>query len=90
MALLGSSAGCRDARPSTEAVAAASSEAAPVRVTDRVQLDASQVEQIGVEELSGKAPANAIKATGTVEFNADRMFERRDSQAQNAEASQPV
>jgi len=73
MALLGSNAGCRDARPSTEAVAAASSEAAPVRVTDRVQLDASQVEQIGVEELSGKAPANAIKATGTVEFNADRM-----------------
>lgn len=64
---------CRDARPTTEAVAAASSDPAPVRPNDHVRLDASQLEQIGVEQLSGRAPANAIKATGTVEFNADRM-----------------
>jgi cobalt-zinc-cadmium efflux system membrane fusion protein len=72
-ALLGSGAGCRDARPATEAVAAASPDSAPVRLSDRVRLDPSQLEQIGVEELTGRAPANAIKATGTVEFNADRM-----------------
>jgi len=71
--LLASIGACRDARPTTEAVAAAPSDPAPVRPNDHVRLDASQLEQIGVEELSGSAPANAIKATGTVEFNADRM-----------------
>ena len=38
-----------------------------------VRLDPSQLKQVRIEELSTFAPADAIKATGTVEFNADRM-----------------
>ena len=39
----------------------------------RVHLDPSQMRQVHVEELSTHAPADAIKATGTVEFNTDRL-----------------
>ncbi len=38
-----------------------------------VRLDPSQLKQVRIEELSTFAPADVIKATGTVEFNADRM-----------------
>ena len=38
-----------------------------------MRLDPSQLKQVRIEELSTFAPADAIKATGTVEFNADRM-----------------
>jgi membrane fusion protein, heavy metal efflux system len=38
-----------------------------------VGIDSSQLGQLRIEELSSHAPADAIKATGTVEFNADRM-----------------
>jgi cobalt-zinc-cadmium efflux system membrane fusion protein len=44
--------------------------AAPV---GRVHLDPSQLGQVRVEELSTHAPADALKATGTVEFNTDRL-----------------
>jgi cobalt-zinc-cadmium efflux system membrane fusion protein len=38
-----------------------------------VTLDPIQVKQLQIEELSAHAPAEAIKATGTVEFDADRV-----------------
>ena len=38
-----------------------------------VTLDDSQIQQVRIETLSTDAPEDAIKATGAVEFNADRM-----------------
>jgi cobalt-zinc-cadmium efflux system membrane fusion protein len=38
-----------------------------------VTLDASQIQQVRIETLSTHAPEDSIRATGTVEFNADRM-----------------
>jgi cobalt-zinc-cadmium efflux system membrane fusion protein len=38
-----------------------------------VSLDQAQLGQLHIEELSTRAPAASIKATGTVEFNGDRM-----------------
>jgi len=45
----------------------------PTHAEGRVKLDPSQLAQVKVEELSTHAPADVIRATGTVEFNADRM-----------------
>ena len=42
-------------------------------VSGRVQLDAPQLQKVHIEELSVHAPADSIQATGTVEFNTDRM-----------------
>jgi membrane fusion protein, heavy metal efflux system len=64
---------CRDAGPATSASAAASAETETISSRGRVHLDASQIKQVRIEELSSNAPATAIKATGAVEFNADRM-----------------
>ena len=47
--------------------------AAAAAPAGRVQLDPSQMQQVHVEELSTHAPADAIKATGTVEFDTDRL-----------------
>ncbi len=47
--------------------------AATAAPTGRVHLDPSQMRQVRVEELSTHAPADALKATGTVEFNTDRL-----------------
>ena len=52
--------------------AAPADAADPPASHDGLRLDASQVAQLHVEELSERAAVNAIKATGTVEFNADR------------------
>jgi cobalt-zinc-cadmium efflux system membrane fusion protein len=38
-----------------------------------VRLEASQLQQVRIETVSTRAPGDAIKATGVVEFNADRM-----------------
>src|SRR5262249_31881186 len=38
-----------------------------------VQLDASQLQQIRIEDLSPHAAADVLTATGAVDFNADRM-----------------
>jgi len=40
---------------------------------DGVRLDPSQFKQLRVEEISTQNPAEALKATGTVEFDADRL-----------------
>ncbi|NUR54274.1 MAG: efflux RND transporter periplasmic adaptor subunit [Acidobacteria bacterium] len=67
-------AACRDGGPTTETAAATSPrDPQPAALHGRVRLDPTQVKQIRIEELSTHAPTNAIKATGTVEFNADRM-----------------
>jgi len=66
---------CRETGPTTEAAAASSANppAPSERGRGRVRLDASQLAQVRIEELSTHAPSSAIKATGAVEFNADRM-----------------
>jgi cobalt-zinc-cadmium efflux system membrane fusion protein len=67
------SAGCGAGARSTDVPASTASDGASAAVGARVRLDPSQVAQVRVEELSLHAPAEAIKATGTVAFNADRM-----------------
>jgi len=62
---------CRDAAPAANASAPPSSEA-PRRTPGHVRLDTSQIGQVRIEELSAHAAADAIKVTGTFEFNADR------------------
>jgi membrane fusion protein, heavy metal efflux system len=62
-------AGCHSDAASRESPPPAAA-AAPA---GRVHLDPSQIQQVHVEELSTHAPADAIKATGTVEFNTDRL-----------------
>jgi membrane fusion protein, heavy metal efflux system len=65
-------AGCSGSAQSTDppAPAAASTEHA---ARGSVRLEPSQLKHVRVEEIAGSAPADAIKATGTIEFNADRM-----------------
>ena len=63
---------CKAATPGTETVAAAPAEAGQ-KAASSVHLAASQLAQVRVEELSEHSPPDTLKATGTVEFNADRM-----------------
>lgn len=63
--------GCRGAGPATNESASSAAAESPRR-PGRVRLEASQLQQVRIEELSTNAPASVIKATGTVEFNADR------------------
>jgi membrane fusion protein, heavy metal efflux system len=65
-------AGCQAGAGSRDAPAS-STESNPRPGGGAVRLDASQIQQVQTEELSTHAPEDAIKATGTVEFNADRM-----------------
>jgi membrane fusion protein, heavy metal efflux system len=60
---------CRDPGQTTTTPASTD----PPSSSGRVHLDSSQLTQVQIEELSTTAPASAIKATGAVEFNADRM-----------------
>jgi membrane fusion protein, heavy metal efflux system len=64
---------CRGADPATDESAASLSDVRSSKSTGRVRLDTSQLKQIRIEALSTNAPADAIKATGTIEFNTDRM-----------------
>jgi membrane fusion protein, heavy metal efflux system len=69
---------CREAESAAGAAAPAKTATAPVDDTAPasrgvVRLDASQLQQVHIEELAVDSSAAAIKATGTVEFNADRM-----------------
>ena len=64
---------CRGAASSTEASTAAVATSSSSDDRRGVRLDASQLAQVRIEELSTHAPADTIKATGAVEFNADRM-----------------
>jgi membrane fusion protein, heavy metal efflux system len=61
---------CRRAGPADASAAPAAAE--PEALEGTVRLDAAQLAQLRIEELSTNAAASAIKATGTVEFNADR------------------
>jgi membrane fusion protein, heavy metal efflux system len=72
----------RESTPETFASAATPATAAdtPARSTpgvaahpSRVHLDQAQLGQIKIEELSTRSGAGVIRATGTVEFNADRI-----------------
>ena len=73
VAVIGGSTACREAGPSTDAAAASPADPpAPARA-GQVRLDPSQMNQVGLEELSTAAAATSIKLNGTVEFNADRM-----------------
>ena len=64
----------RDADAGVAAAAAAPSDGKPgsAGAAGVVKLDDAQLKQVQVEELSTHAPASAINATGTVEFNADQ------------------
>ena len=66
-------AGCRETTPAVKASAATSDRHEAAHTPGRVHLEALQLDQVRVEELSSKPPADRIKLTGTVEFNADRM-----------------
>jgi cobalt-zinc-cadmium efflux system membrane fusion protein len=68
-ALTGCGAG---ASPAADAAAPAA-DAPPKAAHAGVSLDQAQLGQVHIEEISTRAPAASIKATGTVEFNADRM-----------------
>jgi cobalt-zinc-cadmium efflux system membrane fusion protein len=62
---------CRqETAPETPASAEA---AAPVPRDSRLRIDESQLAQIGIAELTSQSAGDVIQATGTVEFNADRM-----------------
>jgi cobalt-zinc-cadmium efflux system membrane fusion protein len=64
-------AGCRAAPEPTHA--AERTPAEPAAAPRRVRLDAAQLAQIRIEALTTRPIADTISATGTVEFNADRM-----------------
>jgi cobalt-zinc-cadmium efflux system membrane fusion protein len=73
-AVLASAGACRqEAAPETPARAEAPAAAAAASRDPRVRLDESQLSQITIEELSSRSVGDVIQATGTVEFNADRM-----------------
>ena len=46
---------------------------APASREGGVHLDPMQIKQLRIDELSTESPADVIKATGTVEFDADRV-----------------
>jgi membrane fusion protein, heavy metal efflux system len=61
---------CRGAGPADASAAPAAAE--PESLEGKVRLGPAQLAQLRIEELSTNAAASTIKATGTVEFNADR------------------
>ena len=67
-------AGCGGLAPAAEPPvappAAPPADGAPTRRS--VKLESAQIQEVGIEELTTHAPADAIKATGTIGFNADR------------------
>src|SRR5262249_5614774 len=82
LAVIAMAGGCRrDEAPETPASAASPPPAPPAgrasaarTVRDPVvRLDASQLAQITIEQLSDRSSGDVIHTTGTVEFNADRM-----------------
>ena len=74
LSLAAATSGCGGTTPSAEVSAAAPPEAkASSNDPAAVHLTASQLARVRVEEIAADASAGSIKATGTVEFNADRM-----------------
>jgi cobalt-zinc-cadmium efflux system membrane fusion protein len=68
-------AGCHSDAPAADVQASPASTASPATgASDAiVRLSPSQLEQVHIEAISTTAPDDAIRATGVVEFNADRM-----------------
>jgi len=66
-------AGCGGTTPSADVSAAAPDANTSPDDHSGVHLTASQLDRVHIEELSADAAAGSLKATGTVEFNADRM-----------------
>jgi cobalt-zinc-cadmium efflux system membrane fusion protein len=64
-------AGCGGAAPTADVAAAARE--AHVPANGGVHLTAPQLSLVHIEQLTADASGGAIKATGTIEFNADRM-----------------
>jgi cobalt-zinc-cadmium efflux system membrane fusion protein len=64
---------CGTSEPAPQAATLADVAIAPEPHDHTVHLDEAQREQIAVAELSDVAAGDVIHATGTVEFNADRM-----------------
>jgi cobalt-zinc-cadmium efflux system membrane fusion protein len=65
-------AGCRAGAGAADAPASTAEKPHAARGS-HVVLDEGQLAQVRIETLSTNAPEDAIKATGAVEFNADRM-----------------
>jgi cobalt-zinc-cadmium efflux system membrane fusion protein len=65
--------GCGGTTPSADVSAAEPDAKIASNSPTAVHLSASQLERVRIDELSSDASAGSIKATGTVEFNADRM-----------------
>jgi cobalt-zinc-cadmium efflux system membrane fusion protein len=66
--------GCgANATPSADSTASSSADPRTHAAHASVSLDQAQLGQVHIEQLSTRAPAASIKATGTVEFNGDRM-----------------
>lgn len=63
---------CRHTSDAAQAAPGSASAEERTSARDHVRLDASQLRQVRIEELSSRAPADTIKTTGTVEFDADR------------------
>jgi cobalt-zinc-cadmium efflux system membrane fusion protein len=68
-------AGCHSDVPAAGVQASPASTASPATAASDaiVRLSPSQLEQVHIEAISTTAPDDAIRATGVVEFNADRM-----------------
>lgn len=65
---------CRhDAAPETSAAAASPADASAAPGDVRVRLDERQLAKITIDPLTTASGDDVIRATGTVEFNADRM-----------------
>lgn len=69
-------AGCHSDAPAADVQVSPASTASPAAAASDaaiVRLSPSQLEQVHIEIISTTAPDDAIRATGVVEFNADRM-----------------
>jgi cobalt-zinc-cadmium efflux system membrane fusion protein len=66
-------AACHSDAPAADAQVSSASSAAETSDAAVVRLNPSQLEQVHIEAISTSAPDDAIRTTGVVEFNADRM-----------------
>jgi cobalt-zinc-cadmium efflux system membrane fusion protein len=65
-------AGCRSDAPNADVQASPAPAASPAGPAT-VRLSPSQLQQVRIETISASAPDDAIRTTGVVEFNADRV-----------------
>jgi membrane fusion protein, heavy metal efflux system len=65
--------GCHSDAPAADVQASPAPAASAPAGASTLRLSASQLAQVHIEAISGGAADDAIRTTGTVEFNADRM-----------------